>query len=61
MLFSRSLVAYGFACFRVLGSIILFLLLLSTVMLPQQVTLILMYALSNKIGWIKTFLPLIVL
>jgi multiple sugar transport system permease protein len=60
MLFSCSLVAYGFARFRAPWLNILFLLLLSTIMLPQQVTLIPMYVLFKRIGWINTFLPLIV-
>jgi multiple sugar transport system permease protein len=60
MLFSCSLVAYGFARFRAPWLNILFLLLLSTLMLPQQVTLIPMYVLFKKIGWINTFLPLII-
>lgn len=60
MLFSCSLVAYGFARFRAPWLNILFLLLLSTIMLPQQVTLIPMYVLFKKIGWINTFLPLII-
>jgi multiple sugar transport system permease protein len=60
MLFSCSLVAYGFARFRAPWLNIMFLLLLSTIMLPQQVTLIPLYVLFKKIGWINTFLPLIV-
>jgi ABC-type glycerol-3-phosphate transport system permease component len=39
---------------------ILFLILLSTVMLPPQVTLIPAFILFKKIGWYDTFLPLIV-
>jgi ABC-type glycerol-3-phosphate transport system permease component len=60
MLFSCSLVAYGFARFRAPALDILFLLLLSTLMLPPQVTLIPMYVLFQKIGWVNTFLPLII-
>lgn len=60
MLFSCSLVAYGFARFRAPALNILFLLLLSTLMLPPQVTLIPMYVLFQKIGWVNTFLPLII-
>lgn len=37
-----------------------FVLLLSTIMLPPQVTLIPVYILFNKIGWVNTWLPLIV-
>jgi multiple sugar transport system permease protein len=60
MLLSCSMVAYGFARFRAPGLNILFLILLSTIMLPRQVTLIPLYVLFEKIGWIDTLLPLIV-
>lgn len=50
MLFSCSLVAYGFSRFRARGLNVMFLLLLSTIMLPRQVTLIPVYILFNKIG-----------
>ncbi|MCA0453194.1 MAG: carbohydrate ABC transporter permease [Chloroflexi bacterium] len=60
MLFSCSLVAYGFSRFRARWLNILFLLLLSTIMLPRQVTLIPVYILFQKIGWVDTLLPLIV-
>ena len=57
---SCTLVAYGFARFRARGMPILFLLLLSTIMLPPQVTLIPTFILFKKIGWYDTLLPLIV-
>jgi multiple sugar transport system permease protein len=60
MLFSCSLVAYGFSRFRARWLNILFLLLLSTIMLPRQVTLIPLYVLFQRIGWVDTLLPLIV-
>jgi multiple sugar transport system permease protein len=60
MLISSSLVAYGFSRFRAPGINILFLVLLSTIMLPRQVTLIPVYVFFQKIGWIDTLLPLIV-
>jgi multiple sugar transport system permease protein len=60
MLVSSSLVAYGFSRFRAPGINILFLILLSTIMLPRQVTLIPVYVFFQKIGWIDTLLPLIV-
>jgi multiple sugar transport system permease protein len=60
MLLSSSMVAYGFSRFRAPGLNILFLVLLSTIMLPRQVTLIPLYILFEKIGWIDTLLPLIV-
>ena len=60
MLFSCSLVAYGFSRFRARWLNLLFLLLLSTIMLPTQVRLLPVYILFNKLGWVNTLLPLIV-
>lgn len=57
---SSSLVAFGFArCkFRFRG--FWFTCMLLTMMLPAQVTMIPKYIIFNEIGWIGTFLPLIV-
>ncbi len=60
MLFSCSLVAYGFSRFRAPWLNVLFLVLLSTIMLPRQVTLIPTYVLFQKLGWVDTLLPLII-
>jgi multiple sugar transport system permease protein len=60
MLLSCSLVAYGFSRFRAPGLNILFLLLLSTIMLPSQVRLIPLYVFYQELGWVDTLLPLIV-
>lgn len=60
MLLSCTFVAYGFSRFRARWLNVLFLLLLSTIMLPSQVRLIPIYVLFQKIGWINTLLPLIV-
>jgi multiple sugar transport system permease protein len=60
MLFSSSLVAYGFSRFRAPGLNVLFILLLSTIMLPSQVRLLPTYVLFTKLGWVDTLLPLIV-
>ncbi len=57
---SCTLVAYGFARFRAKGLDLMFLLLLSTIMLPAQVTLIPQFIFFSKIGWYDTLLPLIV-
>ncbi len=57
---SGALVAYGFARFRFPGRDLLFTILLATMMLPGQVTLIPIYVLFAKIGWIDTYLPFIV-
>jgi multiple sugar transport system permease protein len=60
MLFSSSLVAYGFSRFRAPWLNVLFLLLLSTIMLPSQVRLIPLYIFFQKLGWVNTLLPLII-
>ncbi|MCC6485270.1 MAG: carbohydrate ABC transporter permease [Armatimonadetes bacterium] len=57
---SSSLVAYGFSRVRWPGRDALFLLMLSTIMLPEQVTLIPVFILFRKLGWTGTYLPLIV-
>ena len=57
---SCLLVAYGFARFRFPGRGLLFTLLLATIFLPSAVTLIPTYTLFVKIGWVGTWLPLLV-
>jgi multiple sugar transport system permease protein len=57
---SSSIVAYGFARLESFDKNILFILLLSTMMLPGQVTMIPIYILFKNLGWLNTFLPLIV-
>ena len=60
MLLSCTMVAYGFSRFRAPWLNVLFMVLLSTIMLPSQVRLIPMYVMFQKIGWVDTLLPLIV-
>ena len=57
---SSSFVAFGFARLRFPGKNALFILLLSTMMLPEAVTLIPRFILFRSLGWIDTLLPLIV-
>ncbi len=57
---SCILVAYGFARFRIPGKGFLFTLLISTIFLPSAVTLIPTYTVFVKLGWVGTWLPLIV-
>lgn len=59
-LLSSVLVAYGFSRFRVPGIGILFIILISTIILPRQVTLIPTYIFFRSIGWGGTWWPLIV-
>ncbi len=56
---SCTLVAYGFARLRFPGRNILFFVLLATLMVPKQVTLVPQFILFAKLGWVNTYLPLI--
>ncbi len=53
-------VAYGFSRFDFKGKDFLFIVMIGTIVLPVQATLIPTYILFAKIGWTNTFLPLIV-
>lgn len=55
-----SLTAFAFARLEFKGKTFWFALMLGTLMLPYQVTLIPQYVLFLKIGWVNTFLPLVV-
>ncbi|WP_136685969.1 carbohydrate ABC transporter permease [Falsirhodobacter xinxiangensis] len=59
-LFSCSLAAFAFARLEFPGKRIWFALMLVTLMLPSQVTLIPQYAMFFNLGWVNTFLPLVV-
>jgi multiple sugar transport system permease protein/sn-glycerol 3-phosphate transport system permease protein len=59
-LLSCSFSAYGFARLRAPGKNLIFGVLMATMMLPSTVTLVPTYIAFNKIGWLNTFLPLIV-
>ena len=60
VLFSASLAGYSFARLRFKGRDLTFSILLSTVMVPFAVTMVPLYVMFSKIGWVGTFLPLIV-
>ncbi len=55
-----ALAAYAFARVRAPGRDLMFGVLLATMMLPGIVTLIPLYIIFSKIGWVGTFRPLIV-
>lgn len=55
-----SAVAYGFSRYRFAGRDILFVLLLSTMMLPAYITIIPSFLMYRVLHWIDTHLPLIV-
>jgi multiple sugar transport system permease protein len=58
--FSSAVVAYGFARVRFPGRNFWFICMILTLMLPSQVQLIPQYIMFNKLGWINTYLPLLV-
>jgi ABC-type glycerol-3-phosphate transport system permease component len=58
--FSAAITGYSFARFRYPGRNFIFLITLSTMMLPAEVTLIPLYLLFNKIGWLDSYKPLII-
>jgi len=58
--FVGAFVAFGFARLRAPGSTALFFLVLGTIMIPFQATLVPQIILFRELGWIDTPLPLIV-
>ena len=60
VLISCTLVAFGFSRFRFPGRDFLFIVLIATIFLPVAVTIIPTYTFFQKIGWLGTWLPLIV-
>ena len=57
---SSAIVAYGFSRFEFKGKRVWFLILLATMMLPGQVTMIPCYLIFRQFGWVNTVLPLTV-
>ena len=57
---SNTFIAYGFARVRWRGRNVVFIIVIATMMLPFQVRMIPLYILFAKLGWLNTFLPLIV-
>jgi oligogalacturonide transport system permease protein len=57
--FSSAIVAYGFARFKFRLKKPLFILMISTLMLPNAILIIPRYLLFNKLGWLNTYLPFI--
>lgn len=60
VLLTSSLAAYGFARLRFPGRDLIFMVLLSTLMLPYAVIMIPQYIMFKYLGWIDTYLPLVV-
>ena len=59
-LFACILVAYAFTRFPIPGKNLLFVILISTIVLPPQATIIPLYILFSKLHWTGTWLPLLV-
>ncbi|NPV06908.1 MAG: carbohydrate ABC transporter permease [Anaerolineae bacterium] len=57
---SSAIVAFAFARLEWPGRNVLFAVLLSTMMLPGQVTMIPLFVLFHRMGWTNTFKPLVV-
>lgn len=58
--FSNSLAAYGFARLRMPGRDVIFLVLLSTLMLPGVVMIIPQFVIFQSLHWTNTYYPLVV-
>jgi len=57
---SSGLVGYAFARLRAPGKNALFLIVIATMMIPSQITMIPQFILFKDLGWVNTYLPLIV-
>ena len=56
--FSCSLVAFGFSRLKWPGRDLMFLFVMGTMMLPVQVTLVPLFIIFGKLGWVNSFKPL---
>jgi len=59
-LISSALVAYSFSRLRWRGRDATFAVMLATMMVPAQVTMIPLFIMFKKLGWVNTYLPLVV-
>ncbi|GGE49112.1 ABC transporter permease [Pullulanibacillus camelliae] len=59
-LFISTLTGFAFARLKFKLRSLLFMFMLMTMMLPMQITLIPQYIIFHKLGWVNTFLPLVV-
>ncbi|MFW6034939.1 MAG: carbohydrate ABC transporter permease [Halothermotrichaceae bacterium] len=57
---SSSIVAYSFARLKWPGRNKLFFIILATMMLPKSMTLVPKFVIFANLGWVNTFLPLVV-
>lgn len=59
-LFTSSLAAFAFAKLKFRGKNVIYSIFIATLMIPGQVTLLPLYVVFAKIGWVPSFLPLII-
>lgn len=59
-LISCTLAGYGFARIDFKGKSIWFMVLIASMIIPYQITMIPLYMLMRNLGWIDSFLPLVV-
>jgi len=57
---SSSFIAFGFARIRFRGQKLLYACMIATMLVPFQVLMVPQYIIFNRLGWVNTFLPLIV-
>lgn len=57
---TSAIVAYGFSRFNFKGKRVWFLILLATMMLPGQVTMIPQFLIFRQLGWVNTIKPLVI-
>lgn len=57
---SSAIVAYGFARLRWRGRDVLFFICLTTMMVPFQVTMVPLFIIFRRLGWLNSYLPLVV-
>jgi multiple sugar transport system permease protein len=55
----NSLIAYGFARYEFKGKGLLFTIVIATILIPSQMTLVPSFIMFRQWGWLDTFLPLI--
>jgi multiple sugar transport system permease protein len=58
--FSSAVVGYAFATLQARGRRLLFAILLATIMIPQAATIVPEFILFSRLGWVGTWLPLLV-
>lgn len=60
VLFSSSVVAFGFGRIKFKGRQFFFACMMATLLLPYQIIMVPQYVIFHRIGWVNTLLPLVV-